>query len=173
MGSFWKNTQNDNVLGNFNSNNMEKKNILEQVNYDEIMERVEKLTPNAQPQWGKMTVAQMLSHVSQAQEVMNGTQTLENIPFYAKLLKGLIKKVVLSEKPYRRSMKTASQYVVTSEQDFEEQKKRIIDALEVFRKQSPEEMDKHSHPLFGKMTPDEKGWSSYKHLDHHLTQFGV
>lgn len=152
---------------------MTKKNILEQVNYDEMKERLGKLSPESQPEWGKMSVGQMLSHVSQAQEVLNGTQTLENIPFYAKLLKGFIKKVVLSESPYRKNMKTASQYIITSEQDFEEQKNRLLEALEYFRKQSPEEMNKHSHPLFGTMTPDEKGWSAYKHLDHHLKQFGV
>jgi hypothetical protein len=29
------------------------------------------------------------------------------------------------------------------------------------------------HPMFGKMTADQWGRSMWKHLDHHLRQFGV
>ena len=36
-----------------------------------------------------------------------------------------------------------------------------------------EKSESAEHPLFGKMTIDEKGWGMYKHLDPHLTQFGV
>ena len=36
-----------------------------------------------------------------------------------------------------------------------------------------EKSESAEHPLFGKMTIDEKGWGLYKRLDPHLTQFGV
>ena len=31
----------------------------------------------------------------------------------------------------------------------------------------------HDHPIYLAMSAEEKGWAGYKHLDHHLTQFGV
>jgi hypothetical protein len=37
----------------------------------------------------------------------------------------------------------------------------------------PEKASQIPHSFFGPMTAEEKGWSMYKHHDHHLQQFGV
>ncbi len=119
-----------------------------------------------------MTSAQMLSHCAEILEVTNGKE-LKNTPFMVKLIGGIIRRMVLSEKPYPKNSKTHPQYMKESDHDFEAEKKRLLTALEEFKNAGIEGTNQHKHPLFGVMTADEKGWSMYKHLDHHLTQFGV
>ena len=139
--------------------------------YQDTLARIEKITPGTKPQWGSMTSAQMMAHCAEIQEVSNGKE-LKGTPFIAKLLKGYIRKMVVSDKPYPKSTQTHPQYKQTVDRDFEAEKKRLLAAMEQFV-QLQEKVGEIPHSLFGQMTADEKGWSMYKHLDHHLTQFGV
>ena len=149
-----------------------KKSLYSQEVYQDCLGRIEKLSHENRPQWGKMSTAQMFSHCAEILEVANG-RALENTPFIAKLFKGMIRKMVVGEKPYPKSTQTHPQYLQTSNRDFEAEKKRLLDALDKFVNTNQEQAEKIIHPLFGTMSYEEKGWSMYKHLDHHLTQFGV
>jgi hypothetical protein len=140
--------------------------------YKECLNRIEKLTPESQPQWGSMTVSQMLSHCAEIQEVSNGKE-LKNTPFLVKLIKGMIRKMVVNEKPYPKNTKTHPQYKQTTVRDFKAEKKRLFSALDEFVNKDKEQAKQLIHPLFGEMSAEEKGWSMYKHLDHHLKQFDV
>ncbi len=137
--------------------------------YRRTLARLDALTPEARPQWGTMTAAQMLAHCAGVIEVANG-KPLENTPLLARLFKGLIRRMVVGERPYPKSTRTHPQFLQTSEREFETEKRRLLDALERFRETEGERIP---HPLFGEMSAAEKGWAMYKHLDHHLTQFGV
>jgi len=44
---------------------------------------------------------------------------------------------------------------------------------EKFHNENPVIAAEVSHTMFGKVSREPKGWGMYKHLDHHLTQFGV
>jgi hypothetical protein len=138
--------------------------------YAECLQRIEVLAPDTTPQWGVMSAGQMLSHCAEIQEVANG-KALEGTPFIVKLLGGFIKKMVVSDKPYPRSTKTHPQYLQPTEKDFATEKERLLAALEEFR--AAEHGPAARHAIFGELSHDEKGWMCYKHLDHHLTQFGV
>ena len=81
-----------------------------------------------QPQWGSMTAAQMLAHCAEIQEVSNGKE-LKNTPFIAKLFRGMIRKMVINDKPYPKNTKTHPQYLQTKACDFANEKKRLLDAL--------------------------------------------
>jgi len=148
---------------------MEKKSIFDDSNYAEIVARIESLTPEARAEWGSMNVAQMLAHCAEVQEVGNG-KSLAGTPFIVKMMKGFIRKMVLGDKPYRHEAKTHPQYVMTDPKNFEEQKTRLINALDKLSDDGPVPK---THPIFGEMTGEERGWVSYKHLDHHLVQFGA
>ena len=147
-----------------------KKSLYSSDVYQESLDRIHQLTAETQPQWGRMSAAQMLAHCAEVQEVWNG-KPLENTPFIAKLFKGMIRNMVVNDKPYPRNAKTHPQYLQTTVGDFAASKKRLLDAMATFKNTDPAEAPHHS--LFGEMTPDEKGWGLYKHLNHHLTQFGV
>lgn len=116
-----------------------------------------------------MDVAQMLAHCSEVQEVMNG-KPLNGTSFLIKLFKGIIRKMVVSNSPFPRGTKTHPQYLQQSQKDFETEKSRLLKALTDMMEHPDRELE---HPLFGKMTQEEVGWVTYKHLNHHLQQFGV
>ena len=146
-----------------------KKSLYSDDVYEDCLSRVEKLTPQTQPQWGGMSAAQMLSHCAEILKVSNGAE-LKNTPLVARLFKGMIRKMVVGEKPYPKSTRTHPQYKQIAERDFETEKDRLLAALAQFKSEQGVSV---VHPLFGTMTVEEKGWSGFKHLDHHLGQFGV
>ena len=148
---------------------MEEKSIYDQQVFDSTQQRIERLTPETSPQWGKMDAAQMMSHNTEILNVFNGKPLL-NTPFIAKLFKGMIRKMVVGKKPYPKNSRTHPQYLQTSAKDFNVEKQNLLKALNKMREM---EGEKTAHALFGVLNTDEKGWSLYKHLDHHLTQFGV
>ena len=115
----------------------------------------------------------MLAHCAEAQEVANGTKKLEGAPFVAKLFKGFIRKTVVNEKPYPKGTKTHPQYLQSTERDFQREKEYLLSALKMFVKMDEAKVARVEHLLFGRMTREERGWGMYKHLDHHLKQFGV
>lgn len=148
-----------------------KKSLYADGMFRECTGRIERLTPETPPRWGAMTAAQMLAHCAEVQEVCNGAP-LRNTPWPVKLLRGLVRRMILSEKAYPRGAGTHPQYRQTVDRDFETEKRRLLQALDRFV-HADAEARQRPHPLLGVMTDDEKGWAMYKHLDHHLTQFGV
>ncbi|GJM60275.1 MULTISPECIES: DinB family protein [Persicobacter] len=151
---------------------MEHKNLYEAVVFEEIRERIHQVKADTIPLWGKMNAAQMLAHTAEVQEVTNG-KPLNNTPFLVKLFSGFIKKMVINDTPYPHNTKTHPQYVQKGEKNFEKEKERLLMAISEFYN-TPEQIAKEKkHPIFGAMSLEEKGWGMYKHLDHHLRQFGV
>lgn len=146
-----------------------QKSLYEDNTYQLILARIERLAPQTAPQWGSMSAAQMLAHCAEVMEVANG-EPLEGTPLLVKLFKGMIRSMVVSDKPFPKNTKTHPQYRQTAERDFGAEKQRVLAALTRFKQ---EEGLEREHPLFGAMSVEEKGWSMYKHLDHHLNQFGV
>ena len=149
-----------------------KKSLYSPEVYQDCLNRIEQLTSASKPQWGSMTAAQMLSHCAEILEVANGKE-LKNTPLLVKLFKGMIRNMVVNEKPYPKNTKTHPQYKQMADCDFTAEKKRLLNALDKFYNFDKEHAGQPEHPLFGAMTTEERGWSMYKHLDHHLTQFNV
>ena len=56
---------------------------------------------------------------------------------------------------------------------FEREQQRLLALLERFRAAGPAGCTTHAHSFFGNLTPTEWSVLMYKHLDHHLRQFGV
>ncbi len=148
---------------------MARANLYDFETYQHALARIERLTADSKPQWGRMDAAQMLAHCAEIVEVTNG-KPLENTPLVARLFKGMIRKMVVGEKPYPKGTRTHPQYLQTSDRDFAKEMARLLAALDRFKQREGAETE---HSMFGVMTREEKGWSMYKHLDHHLRQFGV
>lgn len=146
--------------------------IYDSSEYAAMLNRIDQLTIESQPLWGKMNVAQMFAHCAEVQEVMNGKK-LKNTPLVARLFRKMIRKAVLNAKPYGKNTATHPQYAVAKEVDFSASKSRFLDALKQAYESSEEQIESTDHALFGKMSRQEKGWAAFKHHDHHLRQFGV
>ena len=148
---------------------MEKKDLYDDEVFDRVVARISQLTPDTTPEWGKMTVGQMLAHVAEVQDVWNG-KPLKGTPLYIRILGPLVKNKVLDLQPYARSIRTHPQYLMTDPEDFHTQRARLLDSLRAFHALGRQSF---KHPIFGTLTTDERGWAAYKHLNHHLEQFGV
>jgi hypothetical protein len=151
---------------------MEQKDFYDEDTYESLLGRIAQLTSDAVPQWGKMNTAQMCSHCAEVAQVAGG-KALVGTPWYIRLMGGFIKKMVVSEKPYPRGVRTHPQFVIATGADFEEQKARLLEVLDGLHSAGRARAAETRHPLFGPMTAEEHGWLTYKHLDHHLNQFGV
>lgn len=138
-----------------------------------VIHRINKLSPNSTAQWGKMDVAKMLAHCNVTYEM-----ALDNIhpkpgAFQRFILKLFVKKIVVGEKPYPRNSQTAPQFIIKSDKNFEEEKKRLIDYILKSKELGASHFEGKESNSFGALTSTEWNNMFYKHLDHHLIQFGV
>lgn len=70
-------------------------------------------------------------------------------------------------------MSTIPTILIAEEKEFETEKAKLKQKIVTFQTSGPEKCTSHPHPFFGKLTPEQWGKGLYKHLDHHLNQFGV
>ncbi len=85
----------------------------------------------------------------------------------------LAKKALVGDKPYSRNLPTSPSFVVKDNKIFEEEKSKLIGIIQRFSGGGPEVLIKTPHPFFGPLTVEEWDKCQWKHLDHHLQQFGV
>ena len=149
------------------------KNVFDQQVTNELIGRINQLNTSSQAQWGKMNIAQMLAHCNVTYELIYTDNQPKTGAFMKFFLKLFVKSTVVGEKPYSQNGRTAPAFIITGEKEFEKEKKRLIG----YMKQTQELGESHFHNKeshsFGSLTKTE--WSNmfYKHLDHHLNQFGA
>jgi hypothetical protein len=147
--------------------------IFEENDKNELITRSNQLTNESQAQWGKMDVSQMLAHCNVAFEMV-----YENIhpkPGAIKqfMLKLFVKSIVVGDKPYQKNGRTAPEFIISSEKEFEKEKKRLINYInKTYELGSNHFEGKDSHS-FGKLSKKEWNNMLVKHLDHHFKQFGI
>jgi hypothetical protein len=139
----------------------------------ELIYRVNKLTTDAKPQWGKMTVAQMLAHLNVAYEMVYTDKHARPNALIRLLLKVFVKQTVVGPKPYKRNSATAPAFLIKDEKNFEAEKIRLLSHIHQTQQLGQEYFHNKVSHSFGKLTAAEWNVMFYKHLDHHLTQFGV
>lgn len=148
------------------------KNIFNQADTVEILNRIDKLNPNSRPQWGKMDVAQMLAHCSSFHDIAMG-ETFPPRGWLGVLIGTFVKPIFYNDKPLARNMSTIPTIMIIEEKEFETEKVKLKQKIITFQNNGPEKCTSHPHPFFGKLTPEQWGKGLYKHLDHHLNQFRV
>lgn len=148
------------------------KSLFESATIAEVMERLSALRPETERMWGTMNAAQALAHCSAVMELAVGDA------FPPRLLPGrvlgpFLMGIYTSERPLRRGLPTDKSFLVCEQRDFVVERERLSSLVHRFFEGGPEGCTKHPHPFFGRLTP--AAWSTglYKHLDHHLRQFGA
>lgn len=137
----------------------------------ELLRRVRGLRPDAERQWGKMSAAQMLAHCQRPLEVALGELALER-NWIGKLFGGLIKRSLAGPKPLKKNGPTAPAFVVGDERDFASEQGTLARLIERFAERGPQGLALE-HPFFGPMSAADWDTLQWKHLDHHLRQFGA
>jgi hypothetical protein len=148
------------------------KNLFEQEAVDEVCSRIDRLQPEMQRQWGKMDVAQMMAHCSAAMDMATGSAKLPRM-FIGRLLGPLVKPAFVNEKPFTKSSPTARELIVANKRDFLHEQEQLKSKIRRFHDGGEGKCTRHPHPFFGALTPYEWSRGMYKHLDHHLRQFGA
>lgn len=149
------------------------KNLYEPSTVNEVQDRLARLRPDSPRQWGKMNPAQAEAHCALGVEWALG-DTVPPRMFIGRLIGGFVKTLALrDEKPMQRNSPTAKTLIVADQRDFEAERQRLSKLIDRFAAAGPAGCTKHPHSFFGKLTPDEWAILQYKHLDHHLRQFGV
>lgn len=150
---------------------MEVKSLFDQVAYEKIIERLNQLNAHSPRQWGKMTAAQMLTHCKEAYKVPLTSKKLKRHPL--SFIGWMFRSQLYNDKPYRQNLPTAPNFIVKDERDFEKEKTEMLSIVKAFHEKGAAGIGDKVHPMFGKLTADQWGKSMWKHLDHHLRQFGV
>lgn len=135
------------------------------------IQRIEALRADKRPQWGRMTCAQMLAHCQKPLQVAAGELKLKR-RLIGRLLGGWAKKkFVVGEAPFSPNSPTDPAFRISDERDFEREKAGLIELVKRYGEHGVVTRD--PHPFFGPMSCAEWDRLLWKHLDHHLRQFGV
>jgi hypothetical protein len=135
-----------------------------------IRRRVEALTPSSTPRWGRMSVDQMLHHVNIALAEAFGEHTAK--PNIRGLPEPLVRWLILNM-PWGKGAPTRPDMLIPAgdRYDFTAEKQRLLSMLDRFLAKPMSE----SWPRAANFAMTGRHWSQlqYRHLDHHLKQFGV
>jgi hypothetical protein len=139
---------------------------------DALSGRFAALEPGTQRQWGRMDAAQMIRHCAIALEDALGNRPVKQV-FLGRLVTPFIWSQVFGDKPFRRSAPTDPTYLVSGSPDFDAELSRLATLIDRVVQRSAAKAEGLVHPFFGRLSGDQWGRLVYKHLDHHLRQFGV
>lgn len=144
--------------------------------YDSIVSRINKLSADSKNQWGKMTVNEMMCHVTDPfRDVMNTRNVKPSVPGF---LRPLAKKFIITAKPWKHNLQTLKLYKQggngkgTKPTNFDTDKEALLDFVSKFYS-TDKSYEFGPHGGLGKLSREENGFLMWKHLDHHLSSFGV
>lgn len=146
--------------------------LFEPSDRDALLGRLQSLRHDSPRQWGKMDAAQMLGHLAQALESGTGDRPMKQ-RFLGKLITPLIRSKVLGEEPFGKNSPTDPTYVVADARDFDAERGRVLTLIDRMVARGADAAGRETHPFFGKLSGEEWGRLVYKHIDHHLRQFGA
>lgn len=152
------------------------KNLFEPVLVEETKQRILQLRPESERQWGSMTVAQTLAHCSCGIQMATGIINPRRASFPANVIGLTIKPLVFGDdKPMRRNSPSSPELFSADPSmcDFGHEQTQLIARIDSFVAKGPAGCSRHPHPFFGPLKPQQWAILMYKHLDHHLRQFGI
>ena len=138
---------------------------------EQIIKRLESLTPESQRQWGEMNVNQMICHL---QDVFYYTCGERKADFQSTAFSNFIGRFFVLYAPMawpRGKIKGPKEAFTSKPDEFEKDREKLISYIYKFNASAvPENL---KHPILGVLSTKQWGVFQYKHCDHHLKQFGV
>lgn len=135
----------------------------------EIKSRLEQLRADDQPAWGRMSAGQMVWHCQFPLKVAikNKDARMRTNP----MLLWFFKKSLYNDRLWRKNLPTAPGAKAIEPKDFDAEFPVLMELVDACH-ELKDRREWNPHPMFGKLTPEQWGKMQYKHLDHHLRQFG-
>ncbi len=147
-------------------------NIFDRQDNETLLRRIGNLSEVSQPLWGTMTVSQMLHHCQKPMEVATGKLILKR-GLIGLLFGKMAKKSFLNKPEFKKNLPTVPEFKSARTPDFDGERLMLLGLVKRFGDEGPSVIANKKHPFFGEMNDDEWGILNYRHLDHHLRQFGV
>ena len=139
----------------------------------EVIARMNQLTPDTKNLWGKMSVDQMLAHCNVPYEFVYTNKHPKPNAFKKFMVTLFAKKIVVGDKPYPKNSRTAPEFIITDKKNFDAEKRQLADNIIKTQKLGENHFQNKESHSFGALNIQEWNTMFYKHLDHHLKQFGV
>jgi len=149
------------------------KNLFEPALVDGIKQRTSRLQSTSERQWGKMNPVQAAAHCSAGLQMALGDIRPQRA-FVGRILGPIVKGFAFrDDEPMHRNSPTAKELITSDAHDMDVERTRLLGLIDRFAAAGPDDCSTHPHPFFGKLTREQWGILMYKHLDHHLRQFGA
>lgn len=163
----------DDLVGSIRKRHSHMKNLFDAARVVEVKDRMAQLRPESGRLWGTMNPAQALAHCVGSLEMALGDRNPPRV-LVGRIFGRVVKKLALgNDEPMRRNTPTVKEIVISDERNLIAERERLMEMINRFSEAGPKGCTTNPHSFFGKLTPEEWGTLMYKHLDHHLRQFGV
>jgi hypothetical protein len=136
----------------------------------ELQERVQRLRTDQKPQWGRMSAVQMVAHLADSLRMASGE--LEVAPKRVPFRYSPLKQFVLYVLPIPKELPTSPELIARKPGDWTAEVADLRDQLNGIVQRGAEALCPE-HPAFGRLSAKQWGVLIYRHMDHHLKQFGV
>ncbi len=137
-----------------------------------ILDRLARLTPSNPRLWGRMEPAQLLPHLATGLGFALGEQKMEGTP-PGPLRAAIFRYLAIHLLPWPKGKIQAPRGAFnTPSLGWERDREIVAELIERFAIAPPQKLGA-VHPMFGRMEPHDWDVLQYRHLDHHLRQFGV
>jgi hypothetical protein len=148
-------------------------NLFDTAAAEAVKSRLRGLRPDSTRQWGRMSAAQAVAHCAKSMEMAVGDLRPPRV-FIGRLLGPLVKPLALGNaRPMERNSPTAPELRIADERNHDAERERLLLLIDRFHSGGPAKCTTHPHAFFGRLTPEQWAVLMYKHLDHHLRQFGA
>ncbi len=146
------------------------KTIFDEEVRGELLSRLDRVTAGSRPRWGKMNAEQMLAHLVEAMRMALGefnTRPKRMLTRYPPL-----RQLFVYWLPWPKGAPTARELLPLDRREIEDSKRELARLVNVIAER-PSEAAWPDHPAFGKLS--RRGWGvlGWRHIDHHLRQFGL
>ncbi|MBK7642297.1 MAG: DUF1569 domain-containing protein [Planctomycetes bacterium] len=151
---------------------MPRPSLFEKQDRESLLARLSSLRADSARQWGKMDAARMLAHCQQPLRVALGDLPLKR-GLVGLLFGGMAKRSLLADKPWKPNMPTAPEFKLAGSGDFERERKALFALVQRLGEGGPAALTQEPHPFFGELSVEQWDTLQWRHLDHHLRQFGA
>jgi Protein of unknown function (DUF1569) len=136
-----------------------------------IRDRVARLSPDCTARWGRMSTQQMVCHLTESLKMALGELRVE--PKRLPIRYPPLKQLVVYAAPFPKNAPTAPELVITATPlPWSDDVARLETLIDRFTSCAADS-EWPEHPAFGRLSRRAWGVLAYRHLDHHLRQFGV
>jgi hypothetical protein len=147
------------------------KSVWNDPEHRELQERVKRLTAQHAATWGTMNASQMVAHLSDAIRMASGE--LRVAPKSILVLRyPPLKQLVIYWLPFPKGAPTVPELIARQPGAWPAEIADLQHQLERFVGRGPR-ATAATHPVFGRLSGSQWGVLVYRHMDHHLRQFGV